>query len=84
MNQTIKKVGEDIESFKFNTAIAALMTLINIIEKEGKISLSKGKIPRITPRKVSLLRWKVLPSLSCKVLRRSHHGRGKESPNGGW
>lgn len=29
MHRTIKKVGEDIENLKFNTAIAALMTLIN-------------------------------------------------------
>ena len=29
IHQTIKKVGEDIESLKFNTAIAALMTLCN-------------------------------------------------------
>lgn len=38
LHQTIKKVGEDIEAFKFNTAIAALMTLMNLIEKEGRIS----------------------------------------------
>jgi leucyl-tRNA synthetase len=29
VNRTIKKVGDDIESMKFNTAIAALMTLLN-------------------------------------------------------
>lgn len=29
MHKTIKKVGEDIEAFKFNTAIAALMILVN-------------------------------------------------------
>ncbi|MCL2569499.1 MAG: leucine--tRNA ligase [Oscillospiraceae bacterium] len=29
LHQTIKKVGEDIDSLKFNTAIAALMTLTN-------------------------------------------------------
>ena len=29
VHRTIKKVGEDIEAMKFNTAIAALMTLIN-------------------------------------------------------
>jgi len=29
MHQTIKKVSQDYESLKFNTAIAALMTLLN-------------------------------------------------------
>ena len=29
INRTIKKVGEDIENMKFNTAIAALMSLVN-------------------------------------------------------
>ncbi|EKD29965.1 MAG: hypothetical protein ACD_78C00199G0007, partial [uncultured bacterium (gcode 4)] len=29
LHKTIKKVGEDIEAFKFNTAISALMILLN-------------------------------------------------------
>lgn len=33
--QTIQKVGHDIEHFKFNTAISALMVLSNTFEKEG-------------------------------------------------
>jgi leucyl-tRNA synthetase len=35
LNKLIKKVGEDIEEFKFNTAIASLMTFQNVAEKEG-------------------------------------------------
>ncbi len=38
--QTIKKVGKDIEHFKFNTAISALMILLREIEKRDKISRS--------------------------------------------
>ena len=38
LHKTIKKVTDDIESMKFNTAIAALMTLLNEIYKEGSIS----------------------------------------------
>ncbi|MBL0316690.1 MAG: class I tRNA ligase family protein [Flavobacteriales bacterium] len=34
MHQTIKKVSEDIEAFKFNTAVAQMMTFLNVIEKE--------------------------------------------------
>ena len=37
-NRTIKKVSEDIEEMKFNTAIAALMTLLNEIYDAGKIN----------------------------------------------
>lgn len=37
MNETIKKVGEDIEAFKFNTAVSQMMILLNAIEKEGSI-----------------------------------------------
>ncbi len=41
-HKTIKKVSEDIESLKYNTAIAALMTLINRIYDNGKIT--KGEL----------------------------------------
>ncbi len=37
-NRTIKKVGDDIENLKFNTAIAALMALINDITAVGSIN----------------------------------------------
>lgn len=40
INETIKKVGEDIEEFKFNTAIAQLMICLNSFEDEIK----KGKL----------------------------------------
>ncbi len=35
MHKTIKKVSEDIENLKFNTAIAALMTLLNQFAEKG-------------------------------------------------
>ena len=38
MHKTIKKVTEDIESMKFNTAIAALMTALNVIYDAGSIN----------------------------------------------
>lgn len=37
-HQTIKKVSADYDSMKFNTAIAALMTLINKIYDEGSLT----------------------------------------------
>lgn len=38
MHQTIKKVSEDYESLKYNTGIAALMTLINEFYDLGKVT----------------------------------------------
>ena len=43
MHKTIKKVSEDIEQMKFNTAIAAMMTLINEITTLGKINNAEMK-----------------------------------------
>ena len=37
-NKAIRKVGEDVENLKFNTAIAALMSLINDISAVGSIT----------------------------------------------
>ena len=41
-HKTIRKVTSDIESMKFNTAIAALMTLMNDISAKG--SITKGEL----------------------------------------
>ena len=38
LHKTIKKVGEDIESFNFNTAISAMMILVNEWEKSEEIT----------------------------------------------
>lgn len=37
LHETLRKVGVDIESFKFNTAVSAMMVLLNAIGKEGSI-----------------------------------------------
>ena len=41
VHKTIKKVGEDFERMKFNTAIAAMMSLVNEFSKKG--SVTKGE-----------------------------------------
>lgn len=43
MHRTIKKVGEDIEGLKFNTAIAALMSLLNKFYSGGKVTKGEFK-----------------------------------------
>ena len=42
-HKTIKKVSEDIENLKFNTAIAAMMALINEISAVGNINKKEYK-----------------------------------------
>ncbi len=71
-NKTLKKVGEDIEGMKFNTAIAAMMTLIN--EIYDKKSITKKELctfitmlnpfaPHITEEMWQILGKKTLLSL---------------------
>ncbi|MBQ3424309.1 MAG: class I tRNA ligase family protein, partial [Clostridia bacterium] len=38
VNTCIKKVGEDYEKMKYNTAIAAMMTLVNAIYAKGAVT----------------------------------------------
>ncbi|MCI8622358.1 MAG: leucine--tRNA ligase [Provencibacterium sp.] len=44
LHRTIKKVGEDIENLKFNTAIAAMMGFLNEITKHGALSRETYRI----------------------------------------
>ena len=39
INQVIKKVGEDIESFSFNTAVSTLMILVNKLDEGAVVTL---------------------------------------------
>ncbi len=43
MHQTIKKVSNDFENLKYNTAIAALMSLVNSFNKKGEINHGEYK-----------------------------------------
>ncbi|MDP3965856.1 MAG: leucine--tRNA ligase, partial [bacterium] len=48
LHKTVKKVGEDIAALKFNTAISALMVLLNAVEKQRSISAKQwGVLLRI-------------------------------------
>ncbi len=43
VHKTIKKVGDDIEKIKFNTAIASLMSLVNEFYKKGSVTRGEYK-----------------------------------------
>jgi len=44
LHKTIKKVTEDIENFRFNTAISALMILVNELEKQPSLEIRNLKL----------------------------------------
>ena len=71
-HKCIKKVGEDIESLKFNTAIATMMALLNQIVAYGKITRGEFKTlllilnpfaPHITEELWSLAHFKGIVAL---------------------
>jgi len=43
LHKLIKKVGEDIQAMKFNTAIAAMMEFVNTVFRAGKISKDQAE-----------------------------------------
>ena len=43
INKAIKKVGEDFERMKFNTAIATMMSLLNDFSKKGSVTKDEYK-----------------------------------------
>jgi leucyl-tRNA synthetase len=48
LHQTIKKVGQDIEGLRFNTAISQMMIFTNLCIKKGKVSHeTAGKFARV-------------------------------------
>ncbi|MCK4473924.1 leucine--tRNA ligase [Candidatus Parcubacteria bacterium] len=44
LHQTIKKVTEDIENFKFNTAISQLMILVNEMERQNQLPVTSYQL----------------------------------------
>ncbi|MCK6463037.1 MAG: leucine--tRNA ligase [Candidatus Pacebacteria bacterium] len=55
LNKTIKKVSEDIENFKFNTAISSLMIFFNLARKELPTGLVKST-PMSIPQMESFIK----------------------------
>ena len=44
LHKTIKKVGEDIQALKFNTAISQMMILLNSLEKAEQIGIQEWEL----------------------------------------
>ena len=71
-HKTIKKVSEDIESMKFNTAIASLMSLLNEIYDVNEISKEQLKI-------FTLLLSPFAPHVSEEIWQKCKLGEGLAS-----
>ncbi len=68
VHKTIKKVGEDIETLKFNTAIAALMSLNNVFKAKG---ITKGEL-----RVFAILLNPFAPHVTEEVWEKANLGNG--------
>ena len=75
-HKTIKKVSEDIENIKFNTAVASLMSLINEIYEQGFITSEYLRI-------FTLLLSPFAPHVTEEVWKRCELGSGFAS-NSKW
>ncbi len=68
-NETVKKVTNDVLNLKFNTAIASLMTLINLIYEKGYITSEELKL-------FSVLLNPFAPHVTEEVWERNRLGNG--------
>ncbi len=66
-HRTIKKVSEDFETLKYNTAIAAMMTLLNDIYNKG--SITRGELKTF----ITLLN-PVAPHITEEIFENMHFG----------
>lgn len=73
-HKAVKKVGEDIDNLKFNTAIASLMTLINVIYDSG--SITKGELSIFT-----VLLNPFAPHITEEVWEKNNLGKNLVSEN---
>lgn len=65
LHKTIKKVSEDIENFRFNTAISQLMICVNTLTDQTKISSKTLEILTIL---ISPFAPHLAEELRCEVL----------------
>ncbi len=72
MNSTIKKISSDIENMKFNTAISAIMILVNEIYKVNKLSHDEYK-------KLILLVSPFAPHIANELFETMGYGENIES-----
>jgi len=68
LHRLIRKVGQDIEAMKFNTAIAAMMEFVNIVYRAGR--LSKDQAERLV-----LVLSPFAPHISEELWQRLGHDR---------
>ncbi len=69
-HQAIKKVSADLESFDFNTAVAALMTFVNRLGKAKTAAVAESAVWKDAVRSLCLLMAPFAPHLSEEIWER--------------
>jgi leucyl-tRNA synthetase len=69
VHKLVRKVGEDIEALRFNTAIAAMMEFVNLVYKEEQTMTAE------TARKLLLVMAPFAPHLAEELWSRSGFGK---------
>ena len=69
-HQTIRKVTEDLESFSFNTAVAALMELRNTLQEAKKSALYRTEAWDEAIRSLLLLLCPIAPHIAEELWQR--------------
>jgi leucyl-tRNA synthetase len=69
-HQTIRKVTEDLESFSFNTAVAALMELRNTLQEAKKSALYQSEAWDEAVRSLLLLLCPIAPHITEELWER--------------
>jgi len=70
INKTIKKISEDIENFKFNTAISSLMELLNFFRGEEFQSKKRG-IGKEDLKKILIIIYPFAPHIAEELWEKS-------------
>ncbi|MCM8793596.1 MAG: leucine--tRNA ligase, partial [Candidatus Omnitrophica bacterium] len=74
IHQTIKRVSEDIEGFKFNTAIAGIMELVNeLYQLTGKVQKVNGNELKEALETVVILLSPFVPHIAEEMWRKLGH-----------
>ncbi|KKR11177.1 MAG: Leucine-tRNA ligase [Candidatus Woesebacteria bacterium GW2011_GWA1_39_21] len=68
MHQTIKKVTEDIQLFKYNTAISAIMEYVNVLKVQTQNSIIKSQNHKLKSKDEDIADWVSVSSQYLKTL----------------
>jgi leucyl-tRNA synthetase len=75
VHTAIKEVTDDLEAFRFNTAVAELMTLQNAMSRARSVGVADGEVWREACETMTVLLAPIAPHLAEELWRRLGHER---------